>query len=72
MFNKKLISIRIDSEVLNKVDTFAGGTRYYRRSDVINHLLRAAVDAAIWDDGKPKNMEKSLWNLRLDADFENR
>lgn len=72
MFNSKLISVRIDSEVLNKIDAFAGGARYYNRSVVINRLLRAAVDAAIWGDGKPKNIEKNLWNLRFDANFVNR
>lgn len=70
MFNKKLISIRIDKDVLDQIDQYAGTCSYYKRSDVICSLLRAAVKAAIFENGKLKNEGKNLWNMSFTANFE--
>lgn len=69
MFNKKLVSVRLEKEVLDAIDQYAGATRYYKRSDVICNLLRAAVKAAIYEDGKLKNTEKNLYRVKMTADF---
>lgn len=43
MDNKVLKSIRLDPEVLNKIDEFAKKHEYYTRSSIINNLLSAVL-----------------------------
>lgn len=69
MFNKQLVSVRLEKDVLDAIDQYAGATRYYKRSDVICYLLRAAVEAAIYEDGKLKNTEENLYRVKMTADF---
>lgn len=69
MFNKKLVSVRLEKEVLDAIDQYCSATSYYNRSDVICALLKAAVKAVIFEDGKLKNEEKNLFRVKMTADF---
>lgn len=52
MDNKVLKSIRLDPDVLKKVDELAEKHRYYTRSSIINKLLsvvlKCSTDGTIW------------------------
>lgn len=50
METRKLISLRIDSETLAKLDEIAKYLYYYNRSAVINGILDAVVDGVTKDD----------------------
>lgn len=50
MDTRKLISLRIDSETLNKLDAIVKYLRYYKRSAVINGILDAVVDSLSKDE----------------------
>lgn len=41
---KKLTSIRFDVDVLEKIERFTADHRYWKRSDVINLVLRAVFE----------------------------
>lgn len=41
---KKLTSIRFDVDVLEKIERFTADHRYWKRSDVINLVLRAIFE----------------------------
>ena len=41
---KKLTSIRFDEDVLEKIERFTADHRYWKRSDVINLVLRAVFE----------------------------
>lgn len=43
MENKKLISIRLDPDVVAKIDNMAESYRYRTRSSIINHLLSVVL-----------------------------
>ena len=44
MENLKLISVRIDPQTLEKIDTLQKTHWYWKRNTIINHLLTAVVD----------------------------
>lgn len=69
MFNKQLVSVRLEKEVLDAIDQYSVATGYYTRSDVICALLKAAVEAVIFEDGKLKNKDKNLFRVKMTADF---
>lgn len=47
---KKLTSIRFDVDVLKEIDRFLEKNRYWKRSDVINLVLRAVLENfSDWD-----------------------
>lgn len=52
MVNKQLISIRLDAEVLEKIDELHKRHSYWKRSAIINHLLsvllRCATGGVLW------------------------
>lgn len=50
MDTKKLISLRIDSETLAKLDEIANDLTYYNRSTVINAILDVVVDSITKDE----------------------
>lgn len=41
---KKLTSIRLDADVLEEIERFLEKNRYWKRSDVINLVLRAVLE----------------------------
>lgn len=43
MKEKKLISIRVDADILAHIDQYAKHWRYWKRSAVINNILEAVV-----------------------------
>lgn len=43
MKEKKLISIRVDADILEHIDQYAKSVRYWKRSAVINNILEAVV-----------------------------
>lgn len=43
MERNKLISLRLDTEVLSKIDNLAGASEYLTRSRIINAMLNAMV-----------------------------
>lgn len=69
MFNKQLVSVRLEKDVLDAIDQYCVGKRYYNRSNVICALLSAAVKAAIFEDGKLKNESQNLFRVKMTADF---
>ena len=47
---KKLTSIRLDADVLEEIERFLEKNRYWKRSDVINLVLRAVLENfSDWD-----------------------
>lgn len=47
---KKLTSIRLDADVLDEIERFLEKNRYWKRSDVINLVLRAVLENfSDWD-----------------------
>lgn len=46
MVNKQLISIRLDADVLNKIDELTKKHSYWKRSTIINHLLSVLLRCA--------------------------
>lgn len=49
MVNLKLISLRIDPNVLAKIDVLAKKHSYYKRSSIINNLLNAVINCSDGD-----------------------
>lgn len=45
MSKTKLISIRVDEEVLQKIEKVISHFEFYNRSNIINGLLQVAIDA---------------------------
>lgn len=67
---KKLTSIRLDSDVLEVIDEFCEKNRYWKRSTVINSILAAVTKN--FSSGDIYNMARE-WNWRnhvVDAKFE--
>ena len=54
MSRTKLVSLRIDKETLNDIDEIAKSQRYFNRSFLINHLLKAVLNCTI---------DKQFWKL---------
>ena len=46
MKEKKLISVRLDADIVAKLDQFAKEKRYWKRSAVINNILEAVITRA--------------------------
>ena len=69
MFKRKLISVRIDEDVLSKIDAWAAHARWYKRSDVINWLLRKSADAVLKVDGDTCNTYLNLSDVKLTAKY---
>ena len=46
MVNKTLISVRLDTDTLAKLDKLARESRYYTRNSIINGILSAVVNCA--------------------------
>ena len=44
MERTKLVSVRLETETYNKIEKIVERERYYKRSDVINNLLKAVLD----------------------------
>lgn len=44
MERTKLISVRIETETFEKIEKIVEHEDYYKRSDVINNLLKAVLD----------------------------
>ena len=59
MERTKLVSVRIETETYNKIEKIVERERYYKRSDVINNLLKAVLDN--FDDGQIHDM-MNRWN----------
>lgn len=54
MERTKLVSVRIETETYNKIEEILERERCYKRSDVINNLLKAVLDN--FDDGQIHDM----------------
>lgn len=54
MERTKLVSVRIETETYEKIEKIVERERYYKRSDVINNLLKAVLDN--FDDGQIHDM----------------
>lgn len=67
---KKLTSIRFDVDVLEKIERFVVGHRYWKRSDVINLVLRAVFEN--FGTGEIYDMvrEYSWHNKKVNTKFE--
>ena len=61
MERTKLVSIRLETETYNKIEKIVERERYYKRSDVINNLLKAVLDN--FDAGQIQDMmNRWKWN----------
>ena len=54
MERTKLVSVRLETETYDKIEKIVERETYYKRSDVINNLLKAVLDN--FDDGQIHNM----------------
>jgi metal-responsive CopG/Arc/MetJ family transcriptional regulator len=54
MERTKLVSVRLETETFEKIEKIVARETYYKRSDVINNLLKAVLDN--FDDGQIHNM----------------
>lgn len=67
---KQLTSIRFDVDVLEKIERFAAVHRYWKRSDVINLVLRAVFEN--FDTGQIYDMVRAYsWrHKKVNTKFE--
>lgn len=54
MERTKLVSVRLETETFEKIEKIVARETYYKRSDVINNLLKAVLDN--FDDGQIHDM----------------
>lgn len=54
MERTKLVSVRLETETYDKIEKIVERESYYKRSDVINNLLKAVLDN--FDDGQIHDM----------------
>lgn len=54
MERTKLVSVRLETETYDKIEKIVERETYYKRSDVINNLLKAVLDN--FDDGQIHDM----------------
>jgi metal-responsive CopG/Arc/MetJ family transcriptional regulator len=54
MERTKLVSVRLETETFEKIEKIVARETYYKRSDVINNLLKAVLDN--FDNGQIHNM----------------
>ena len=59
MERTKLVSVRLETETFEKIEKIVERETYYKRSDVINNLLKAVLDN--FDDGQIHDM-MNRWN----------
>lgn len=61
MDRTKLVSVRLETETYDKIEKIVARETYYKRSDVINNLLKAVLDN--FDDGQIHDMmSRWVWN----------
>ena len=74
MVNKQLISIRLDAEVLEKIDELAKKHSYWKRSTIINHLLsvllRCANGRVLWNMMEQFYSYEKGYVIRFEVDKE--
>lgn len=68
MFNTKLISIRVDEQMVDFIDRWCANKKYYNRSVVINCILRAGIYAALMNNGEAIQEHVDLYNIRFKID----
>lgn len=68
--NLKLVSVRLDEDLIKKIDDVAHRQRYWKRSDIIRDILIAAFDEM--SDGDIYDMIRYPWYKKnvVDAKFE--
>lgn len=54
MERTKLVSVRLETETFEKIEKILARETYYKRSEVINNLLKAVLDN--FDDGQIHDM----------------
>lgn len=54
MDRTKLVSVRLETETFEKIEKIVKRETYYKRSDVINNLLKAVLDN--FNDGQIHDM----------------
>lgn len=73
---KKLTSIRFDVDVLEKIERFVVDHRYWKRSDVINLVLRAVFEnftiSEIYDMVREWSWNKKKVNAKFEITDEPR
>lgn len=67
---KKLTSIRFDVDVLEKIERFVVDHRYWKRSDVINLVLRAVFENFTTSEIYDMVREWSWNKKKVNAKFE--
>lgn len=64
MERTKLVSVRLETETFEKIEKIVARETYYKRSDVINNLLKAVLDN--FDDGQIHDMMyRWKWNRNV-------
>ena len=64
MERTKLVSVRLETETYDKIEKIVARETYYKRSDVINNLLKAVLDN--FDDGQIHDMMyRWKWDINV-------
>lgn len=71
MLSSKLISARVDSDTLQRIDLWCEQSRWYKRNQVINRLLKLGVKAIMDDNGPVRNTHINLYELSLQIENQN-
>lgn len=58
--NKKLISARIDPDTINKIDSYTGIYRHWKRNTIISSVLNA-----VFDNFDPRDIQQMIHYSRL-------
>lgn len=64
MERTKLTSIRLETEILEKIEKVVERERYWNRSEVINNLLRCVL-TKFTDDQVHKMMQRYRWRNNI-------
>ena len=64
MERTKLVSVRLETETFEKIEKIVARETYYKRSDVINNLLKAVLDN--FNDGQIHDMmDRWKWDRNV-------
>lgn len=64
MERTKLVSVRLETETYEKIEKIVARETYYKRSDVINNLLKAVLDN--FDDRQIHDMmNRWKWDINV-------
>lgn len=67
---KKLTSIRLDTDIIEAADKFVASRRYWKRSEVLNNVLKAVFanfsEGEIYDMVRSYSWQKNVVNVQFE------